>query len=97
MKHRHYDIELPPLPRYTLLRGLHTSDQMREYAIEAIKADRQHRGGPVDPPGDNFGSAEHWKEKAQYWAAEAHKARQQALREEPVKDDTTARTSDDQP
>lgn len=33
---------------------------------------------------DGFGSAEHWKEKAQYWAAEAHKLRQQALRGEPL-------------
>lgn len=33
---------------------------------------------------DGFGSAEHWKEKAQYWAGVAHDLRQQALRGEPV-------------
>lgn len=33
---------------------------------------------------DGFGSAEHWKEKAQYWAGVAHRLRQEALRGEPV-------------
>lgn len=33
---------------------------------------------------DGFGTAEHWKEKAQYWAGVAHKLRGQALRGEPV-------------
>ena len=39
---------------------------------------------PADHSGDNFGSAEHWKEKAQYWAGVAHRMRQEALRGEPV-------------
>lgn len=41
-----------------------------------------HWPQPAEP--DGFGSAEHWKEKAQYWAGEAYKLRQQALRGDPV-------------
>lgn len=37
---------------------------------------------PGEP--DGFGSAEHWKEKAQYWAGVAHRLRGEALRGEPV-------------
>lgn len=33
---------------------------------------------------DEFGTAEHWKEKAQYWAGVAHRLRGEALRGEPV-------------
>lgn len=33
---------------------------------------------------DGFGTAEHWKEKAQYWADVAHRLRGEALRGEPV-------------
>lgn len=33
---------------------------------------------------DEFGTAEHWREKAQYWAEVAHQLRGQALRGEPV-------------
>lgn len=38
------------------------------------------RGEEVsEPTGDDIGSAEHWKEKAQDWAAEAHKLRREML------------------
>ena len=33
---------------------------------------------------DEFGTAEHWKEKAQYWAGVAHRLRSEALRGDPV-------------
>lgn len=33
---------------------------------------------------DGFGSAEHWKEKAQYWAGVAHRLRGETLRGESV-------------
>lgn len=33
---------------------------------------------------DEFGTAEHWKEKAHYWASEAHRLRGEALRGESV-------------
>lgn len=34
-------IELPPLPKYTLLRGLHTSENMQAYARAAIEPYKQ--------------------------------------------------------
>jgi hypothetical protein len=40
------------------------------------------KAAPGEP--DGFGSAEHWKEKAQYWAGVAHRLRGEALRGEPV-------------
>jgi hypothetical protein len=47
-----------------------------------IDAQQAAPGEPEDS--DGFGSAEHWKEKAQYWAGVAHRLRGEALRGEPV-------------
>jgi hypothetical protein len=38
----------------------------------------------VEAVPDEFGTAEHWKEKAQYWAGVAHRLRSEALRGDPV-------------
>lgn len=53
-------------------------------ALSAAPAEQQ--AAPKAAPGepDGFGSAEHWKEKAQYWAGVAHRLRGEALRGEPV-------------
>ena len=58
---------------------------LREYA-DAQRIQRSALAAPAakaEVP-DDFGSAEHWKEKAQYWAGVAHELRGQALRGEPV-------------
>lgn len=46
----------------------------------------EQQAAPKAAPGepDGFGSAEHWKERAQYWAGVAHRLRGEALRGEPV-------------
>ncbi|WP_429951448.1 hypothetical protein ACQYWY_07035 [Comamonas sediminis] len=53
-------------------------------ATPALPATEDSSAGDLAEVPDGFGSAEHWKEKAQYWAGVAHKLRGQALRGEPV-------------
>ena len=48
----------------------------------ALRQQAAPKAAPGEP--DGFGSAEHWKEKAQYWAGVAHRLRGEALRGEPV-------------
>lgn len=55
----------------------------REIALHcAVALAAPQQEVPAQP--DDFGSAEHWKEKAQYWAGVAHRLRGEALRGEPV-------------
>ena len=51
-----------------------------------VAAPAEQQAAPKAAPGepDGFGSAEHWKEKVQYWAGVAHRLRGEALRGEPV-------------
>jgi len=53
-------------------------------ATPALPATEDSSAGDLAEGPDGFGSAEHWKEKAQYWAGVAHELRGQALRGEPV-------------
>lgn len=53
-------------------------------ATPALPAAEDSSAGDLAEVPDDFGSAEHWKEKAQYWAEVAHELRGQALRGEPV-------------
>ena len=53
-------------------------------ATPALPATEDSSAGDLAEVPDGFGSAEHWKEKAQYWAGVAHELRGQALRGEPV-------------
>ena len=86
--------DLPPLPDADLRDVGTTSQEIRDflrgYATEYARTALAARAAPqpavtasAQEP-DGFGSADHWKEKAQYWAGVAHKLRGQALRGEPV-------------
>lgn len=80
-----------PLPEPHFGEGRHLGLAFRSdaYSVAQVQSLFASHGeaqatAPADPAGDNFGSAEHWKEKAQYWAAAAHRMRQEALRGGPV-------------
>lgn len=60
-----------------------------QHLLDALQPCRNAlQAAPPAPAGvavpDGFGTAEHWKEKAQYWADVAHRLRGEALRGEPV-------------
>lgn len=67
--------------------GINREVQLMRNALNKWGADPAHpaEGVPaVEAMPDEFGTAEHWKEKAQYWAGVAHQLRSEALRGYPV-------------
>ncbi len=61
-----------------------TADMARKLRECFPEATEESSAGDLAEVPDGFGSAKHWKEKAQYWAGVAHELRGQALRGEPV-------------
>lgn len=78
-----YAFNQEQLLAYTKANRAPSTERVRELEAQlaAVGAGGITAGAPLMGDG---GSAEHWKEKAEYWAGEAHRLRGEALRGEPV-------------
>ncbi|GEM_PF-350229 len=72
----------PEYPNFQII--IEEAAKALESATPALPATEDFSAGDLAEVPDGFGSAKHWKEKAQYWAGVAHELRGQALRGEPV-------------